>query len=121
MSVEYEPKLLVGWRVRRENIPDFDERYSEYSEEWSDLGELVQEASELLGKQIWTDSLCDEEDAWCGDTQMVGVPMFDLKLPIDEFEERMKALGELAVRVYRQVMQEEPEDGPWLISWTKVS
>lgn len=118
MSIEYTPKLTVGWRVRQDDIPDFDKRYDE---DWSDLEELAKEASKLLDKYVCTSELCDEEDSWCGDTQMVGVPMLDRELPMDEFVEKMDALGEFAKDVYRQIMRKEPEDGPYLISWTQVS
>lgn len=118
MSVEHEAVLTVGWRVEQNDIPDFDKRYDE---DWSELEELAEEASKLLDKCVWTSELCDEEDSWCGDTQMVGVPMLDRELPMDEFVEKMDALGEFAERVYRQVMRKEPEDGPYLISWTQVS
>lgn len=118
MSIDYEPKLIVGWRVVQNDIPDFDKRHDE---DWSDLKELADEASNLLDKYVWTSELCDEEDSWCGDTQMVGVPMLDRELPMGEFVERMEALGEFAERVYRQVMRKEPENGPYLISWTQVS
>ena len=118
MSIEYTPKLIVGWRVEQNDIPDFDKRYDE---DWSDLEELAKEASKLLDNYVWTSELCDEEDSWCGDTHMVGVPMLDRELPMGEFVEKMIALAELAERVYRQVMRKEPEDGPYLISWTQVS
>lgn len=118
MSVEYESKLTVGWRVEQNDIPDFDKRYDE---DWSELEELAEEASKLLDKCVWTSELCDEEDSWCGDTQMVGVPMFDREMPMGEFEERTDKLAELAKDVYRQVMGKEPEDGPYLISWMQVS
>lgn len=118
MSIEYTSKLIVGWRVEQNDIPDFDKRYDE---DWFDLEELAKEASKLLDKHVWTSELCDEEDSWCGDTQMVGVPMLDRELPMGEFVEKMIALAELAERVYRQVMRKEPEDGPYLISWTQVS
>lgn len=118
MSVEYTPKLLVGWRVRQADIPDFDKRYDE---DWADLEGLAYEASLLLGKAVWQSELCDVEDSWCGDTQMVGVPMFDREMRMGEFEERTDGLAEFAKNVYRQVMRKEPEDGPFLISWTQVS
>ena len=118
MSVQYEPKLTVGWRVEQADIPDFEDRYDV---DWPDLGDLAIRASELLGKSVWTDSLCAFEDAWCGDTQIVGVPMFDHELLMGEFEERTDRLAELAKDVYRQVMRREPDDGPYFISWTQVS
>lgn len=117
MSVEREAKLTVGWRVEQDDIPDFDKRYDE---DWSELEELAEEASKLLDECVWTSELCGEEDSWCGDTQMVGVPMLDRELPTGEFVEKMDALAELAERVYRQVMRKEPEDGPYLISWMQV-
>lgn len=118
MSVVYTPKLLVGWRVEQADIPDFEERWDD---EWLELMDLAHEASLLLGKHTYVEDLCGEEDSWSGDTQMVGVPMFDHELMMDEFEERTGRLAELAKAVYRQVMRREPEDGPYLISWTQVS
>lgn len=64
--------------------------------------------------------LCEEENSWYGDTQMVSVPMFDTELPIDEFLTRTDGLADLAKDVYRQVMRKEPEDGPYIMSWTRV-
>ena len=118
MSVEYEAKLTVGWRVKQDDIPDYDERCDE---EWDELRGLWKETCKLLGKHIYVEDLCAVEDSWCGDTQMIGVPMFDKELPMDELVDKTKALGELAERVYRQVMRKKPEDGPYLISWTQVS
>lgn len=118
MSVEYEAKLTVGWRVEQDDIPDFDKRYDE---DWSELEGLARKASLLLDRSVWQSELCEVEDSWCGDTQIVGVPMFDHEMPMDGFLEKMDALGEFAERVYRQVMRKEPEDGPYLISWTQVS
>lgn len=118
MSVEYEAKLTVGWRVKQDDIPDYEERWND---EWLELMELAHEASSLLGKNTYVEDLCGEEDSWCGDTQMVGVPMFDREMPIGGFLKETDKLAELAKRVYRQVMRREPEDGPYLISWTQVS
>lgn len=118
MSVEYESKLTIGWRVKQNEIPDFEERNDE---DWEELEGLADEASLLLGKSVWQSELCDIEDSWCGDTQMVGVPMFEGAKPLDEFVERIDKLAEIAKRVYRQVMRKEPEDGPYFISWTQVS
>lgn len=118
MSVEYTPKLLVGWRVEQDDIPDFEERSDD---DWLELMELAHDASKLLGKHTYVEDLCGKEDSWCGDTQMVGVPMFDREMTMGEFEERTDGLAELAKDVYRQVMRKEPEDGPYLISWTQVS
>lgn len=118
MSVRREAKLTIGWRVEQDEIPDFDGRWGS---EWEELEELAQKASELLGRYVWQGELCEEEDSWCGDTQIVGVPAYDRELPIDEWVERHERLGELAGDVYRQVMREEPKDGPYLISWTQVS
>lgn len=118
MSVEYTPKLTVGWRVKQDDIPDYEERWDD---EWLELAELAHRASKLLGKHIYVEDLCEEEDSWCGDTQMIGVPMFDNELPMGEFESRTDGLAELAKDVYRQVMRGEPIDGPYLISWTQVS
>ena len=118
MSVEHEPMLTIGWRVEQGDIPDFDERYDE---EWPELEELAKKASLLRGSSVWQSELCEEENSWCGDTQIVGVPMFDMELPIDEFLTRTDGLADLAKDVYRQVMRKEPEDGPYLMSWTRVS
>lgn len=118
MSVEYTPKLLVGWRVEQDDIPDFDERSDN---EWLELCDLAHDASKLLGKHTYVEDLCDVENSWCGDTQMVGMPMFDREMTMGEFEERTDGLAKLAKDVYRQVMRKEPEDGPFLISWTQVS
>lgn len=118
MSVEHEAVLTVGWRVEQDDIPDFEERSDD---EWLELCDLAHEASKLLSKHVYVEDLCGVENAWCGDTQMVGVPMLDRELPMDEFVEKMNALGEFAERVYRQVMRKEPEDGPYLISWMQVS
>lgn len=118
MSIEFTPRLTVGWRVEQNDIPDFEERRDD---EWLELIELAHDASKLLGKHTYVEDLCGEEDSWCGDTQMVGVPMFDREMPMGEFEERTNRLAELAKSVYRQVMRKEPEDGPYLISWTQVS
>lgn len=118
MSVEAEPKLLVGWRVKQDEIPDFDERWECC---WPELEQLRQRASKLLEKRVFIEDLCAMEDSWRGDTQMVGVPMFDREMPMDEFSERTDKLAELAKDVYRKVMRKEPEDGPYLISWVQVS
>ena len=118
MSVEYEPKLTIGWRVEQTDIPDYEERWND---EWLELMELSHEASKILGRHTYVEDLCGEEDSWCGDTQMVGVPMFDKEMPIDGFLKETDRLAELAKDVYRQVMRKEPEDGPYLISWTQVS
>lgn len=118
MSVRHEAKLTIGWRVEQDDIPDFEERYDD---DWPELEGLAEKASELLDKSVWQSELCEVEDSWCGDTQIVGVPAYDRELPIDEWVERHDRLGELAVDVYRQVMRKEPEDGPYLISWTQVS
>lgn len=42
------------------------------------------------------------------------------ELPIGEWVERHNKLADLAKDVYRQVMRKEPDDGPYLISWTRV-
>ena len=118
MSVEQEPMLTIGWRVEQDDIPDYDERWDA---DWPELEGLARKASLLLDRSVWQSELCEVEDSWCGDTQMVGVPMLDRELPMGEFVEKMDALGEFAERVYRQVMRKEPEDGPYLISWTQVS
>ena len=118
MSVEYEPKLTVGWRVEQDEIPDYEERYDD---DWEELEGLAKEASLLLDNSVWQSELCEVEDHWCGDTQIIGVPMFDHELPMDEFEERTGKLADLAEKVYEQVMHREPKDGPYLISWTQVS
>lgn len=118
MSVRHEAKLTIGWRVEQDEIPDFEERYAE---EWAELDGLAERASELLDQPVWQGDLCEVEDSWCGDTQIVGVPAYDRELPMDEWVERHEWLGELAGDVYRQVMREEPKDGPYLISWTQVS
>jgi len=117
MSVEYESKLTVGWRVEQDDIPDFEERWEA---EWLELMDLAHEASRLLGKHTYVEDLCGVENAWCGDTQIVGVPMFDHEMLIDGFLDEMDKLADLATDVYRQVMRKEPEDGPYLISWTQV-
>lgn len=118
MSIEHTPKLTVGWRVEQDEIPDYEERRDD---DWEELEGLAKEASLLLGKAVWQGELCEVEDYWGGDTQIVGVPMFDHELPMGEFEERTSKLADLAEKVYRQVMRREPEDGPYLISWTQVS
>ena len=118
MSVQYEPKLTVGWRVEQDDIPDFEDRWND---EWLELCDLAHKASKLLGKHAYVEDLCDEEDSWCGDTQMVGVPMYDSEIEMDEGGDKLNRLGEFAKDVYRQVMRKEPEDGPYLISWIKVS
>ncbi len=118
MSVEHEAMLTIGWRVDQDDIPDFEERHDE---EWPELEGLAENASELLGRSVWQGELCEVEDSWCGDTQMVGVPMIEHELPIEDFTERTDKLADLAREVYRQVMRKEPEDGPYLISWTQVS
>lgn len=118
MSVEYESKLTIGWRVEQDDIPGFEERWNE---EWEELSELAEKASKLLGELTYIEDLCEEENSWCGDTQMIGVPMFRKELPIGEFEWQTDELADLAKDVYRQVMRKEPEDGPYLISWTQVS
>ena len=117
MSVEHESMLTVGWRVSQDEIPDFEERHDE---DWSELEELAESASELLGKTVWQSELCEEENSWYGDTQIVGVPMYDRELPTSELVERMDKLADLAEEVYRVVMRREPEDGPYLMSWTRV-
>ena len=117
MSVEHEPMMTIGWRVEQADIPDFDERYDE---EWPELEELAKKASLLRGSSVWQSELCEEENSWCGDTQIVGVPMIEGELPIEDFTERTDKLADLAKDVYRQVMRKEPEDGPYLMSWTRV-
>lgn len=117
MSVEHESMLTVGWRVDQDEIPDFEERWDD---EWSELEGLAEEASELLGKDVWQSELCEDENSWYGDTRIVGVPMYDHEIPIDECNERLLGLAELAEKVYVQVMRKEPEDGPCLMSWTRV-
>lgn len=117
MSVEYESKLTVGWRVEQDDIPDFEERWEV---EWLELMDLAHEASRLLGKHTYVEDLCGVKNAWCGDTQIVGVPMFDHEMLVDDFFDEMDKLADLATEVYRQVMRKEPEDGPYLISWTQV-
>lgn len=118
MMVKYESKLLVGWRLRQDDIPDFSERWLD---DWLELTGPARKASKLLGKRTCVEDLCGEENSWNGDTQMVGVPMFECVMPMDEFEDRTNELAELAKAVYRQVMRKEPEDGPYLIQWTQVS
>ena len=117
MSVEHESMLTVGWRVSQDEIPDFEERYDE---DWFELKELAESASELLGKTVWQSELCEEENSWYGDTQIVGVPMYDRELPTSELVERMDKLADLAEEVYRVVMRREPTDGPYILSWTRV-
>lgn len=117
MSVEHEAMLTIGWRVEQDDIPDFVERSDD---EWLELCDLAHEASKLLGKHVYVEDLCGVENAWCGDTQMVGVPMFDNEMLMGEFEEKTDKLAVFAKGVYRQVMRKEPEDGPYLISWTRV-
>ena len=118
MSVEHKAMLTIGWRVEQDDIPDFEERSDD---DWEELEGLAKEASLLIGRSVWQSELCEVEDCWCGDTQMIGVPMFDHELPMDEFLEKTDALAELAKDVYRQVMRKELEDGPYMISWTQVS
>lgn len=118
MSIAYESKLIIGWRVKQSDIPDFENRWND---EWKELEPLAQKTSELLGIDIYTDSLCSEEDSWCGNTQMIGVPVFDYELPFGEFEERTAKLAGIAREVFVQVMREEPDDGPYLISYEQVS
>lgn len=77
-------------------------------------------AAELLGRSVWQGELCEVEDYWCGDTQIIGVPMYDREIPTDELGERLRGLAELAEKVYVQVMHKEPEDGSCLMSWTRV-
>ena len=117
MSVEHEPMMTIGWRVEQVDIPDFEERYDE---DWPELEELAKKASLLRGSSVWQSELCEEENSWCGDTQIVGVPMIEEKLPIEDFTERTDKLADLAKDVYRQVMRKEPDDGPYLMSWTRV-
>lgn len=117
MSVEHESMLTIGWRIEQGDIPDFDERHDE---EWPELEELARRASLLRDSSVWQGELCDEENSWGGDTQIVGVPMLDKELPVSEFMERTEGLAELAKEVYRQVMRREPQDEPCLMSWTKV-
>lgn len=117
MSVEHEAKLTIGWRVDQCDIPDFDDRWEN---EWLELIPLAQRASKLRGKHTYVEDLCEEEDAWCGDTQMIGVPTPVREMTFDEFKQKNHELAELAKDVYRQVMRCEPKDGPYLISWTHV-
>ena len=117
MSVEHEAMLTIGWRVEQDDIPDYEERHDE---EWAELEGLAREASWLLYRSVWQSELCEVENSWYGDTQIIGVPMYDKELPIDEFVERTDKLADLAKDVYQQVMRKEPEDGPYLMSWTKV-
>ena len=117
MSVEHEAMLTIGWRVEQDDIPDCEERWDA---DWPELEGLAEKVSELLGRAVWQSELCEEENSWCGDTQIVGVPMYDRELPIDEWVERHNKLADLAKDVYRQVMRKEPEDGPYLMSWTRV-
>lgn len=117
MSVEHEAMLTVGWMVSQDEIPDFEERHDE---DWPELEELAEVASELLGKTVWQSELCEEENSWGGDTQIVGVPMYDRELPTRELMERVDKLADLAEEVYRAVMRKEPEDGPYVLSWTRV-
>lgn len=118
VSVYYEHKLTIGWRVKQGDIPEHDKRI--YGE-WSELEPLAELASEAIGERVWVDSLCEIEDQMCGDTQIVGVPFIDHEIPIGEFAERTKNLAEIATAVYCGVMRESPKDGPYLISWTQVS
>lgn len=117
MSVEYEAKLTIGWRIKHDDIPDYDEREDD---EWFELVQLSHRASKLLKKHVFIEDLCDEENSLCGDTKIIGVPMFDREMPADVFIEQTDRLAELAKDVYRQVMRKEPEDGPYLMSWTQV-
>ena len=117
MSIEREAMLTVGWRVEQDGIPGFDERYDV---EWAELEGRAERASELLGRPVWPSDLCEVENTWCGDTQIVGTPMYDREMPMDTWANEVEKLGELAKEVYRQVMRKEPEDGPYLMSWTRV-
>lgn len=111
-------RLSVGWRVSECDVPDAENRlYGDLHE----LRELAGIASELLDRDTSADELCEFEDMPDEGTLIVGVPMFDHEMPMGEFEERTDKLADLATKVYRQVMRKEPEDGPYLISWTQVS
>ena len=117
MSVEHEAMLTIGWRVEQDDIPGFDERWDA---DWPELEGLAERASELLGRPVWQSDLCEVENTWCGDTQIIGAPMIEEELPIKDFKERTDKLADLAKDVYRQVMRKEPEDGPFLINWVWV-
>lgn len=117
MSIEHEAQMTIGWRVECEDIPNYEERKDM---EWAELDHLADEASKLLEGSVWVDELCQIENEWVGDTQIVGVPMIKSELLIEGFEERTRKLTELAEEVYRQVMYREPEDGPYLINWVRV-
>ena len=117
MSVEHEAMLTVGWRVEQDDIPDFDERWDA---DWPELEGLAERASELLGRPVWSSDLCVNENTWCGDTQIVGTPMYDREMPMETWANEVDKLADLAKDVYRQVMRKEPEDGPYLMSWTRV-
>lgn len=117
MSISREAKTTIGWRIEYDDIPEYEERQDM---EWVELDHLADKASKLLGKGVWVDELCCIENEWNGDTQMVGVPMFDKELPVSEVVERTEGLAELAKEVYQQVMRKEPEDGPFLINWMWV-
>lgn len=113
MSIRHEAQMTIGWRIECEDIPNYEERQDM---EWVELDHLADEASKLLEGSVWVDELCQIENEWVGDTQIVGVPMIRSELPVSEFVERTEGLAELAKEVYRQVMRKEPEDGPYLIN-----
>ena len=118
MSIEYEQKLTIGWRVKQDDIPDYEERWDN---SWLELMALTYDADKLLRKHTYVEDLCGEENSWNGDTQIVGVPMFEDEFPVSDFLNLTDKLADLAKKVYRQVMRKEPEDGTYLISWTQVS
>lgn len=117
MSIEKDSRLTIGWRVETDDVPDYMERWDA---EWEELDPLVDRAGETIGEELYREDLCDIENEMVGDMLVIGVPTAKHELSMDAFMRDMDMRALLAREVYEHVMREQPKDGPYMISWTKV-
>lgn len=116
MSVDCEAKLMYGWFLEAEEIPDFR---IHYENDWLDLFDMSDRYIVLNGEKtgLWPNDVivCDndykspEEAGW-----YVGIPLGN-RLSKEEF---MKRLDETrAQEIYKRVMGHEPDTAPAVLSF----
>lgn len=124
MSIDYTPKLMVGWKVEEEELKHwFDEDGYLICDEWEQLDPVAETCANVLGVNglYGYDLVCEVNSVCCDEGYVVGVPLDHGKpVPIEEFMRGIDGIEGLANDVWREVMRCDPPSRPNVIAFTRV-
>lgn len=120
MSIDYNARVSLGWRIADGEEPDFwrdDEGY---------LTEEIYESEALKGiaKKLKCDVyelVCEVNEVCCDEGWVIGVPIKFEPVPIDEIVRKFNGLEQIACDIWRIAMRQEPPTRPCIVVFTEVS